>query len=51
MINGAIDLSGQDVGDRLEQIGESLDPKLEDLFEKAADAYASFAIENAKRAG
>ncbi|WP_162626509.1 lipase chaperone [Acinetobacter sp. CFCC 10889] len=51
VIQGSIDLSGQDVGDRLEQIGENLPPELEPLFEQAADAYAAFAIENAKRAG
>ncbi|WP_065994777.1 defense against restriction DarA-related protein [Acinetobacter defluvii] len=51
VIQGAIDLSGQDVGERLEQIGENLPPELEPLFEQAADAYAAFAIENAKRAG
>ena len=51
VIQGSVDLSGQDVGDRLEQIGENLPPELESLFEQAADAYAAFAIENAKRAG
>ena len=51
VINDEIDLSSQDVGDRLEQIGENLPSELEVLFEQSADAYATFAIENAKRAG
>ena len=34
----------------LEQIGEDLDPALEDLFEQAAEVYAQFAINNAQSA-
>lgn len=51
VIHGGIDLTDPLVGDRLEQIGENLPSELESLFEQAADVYAAFAIENAKKAG
>lgn len=50
VIAGAVDLGADATGERLEQIGEDLDPALEDLFEQAAEAYAQFAINNAQNA-
>lgn len=50
VIAGAVDLGADATGERLEQIGEDLDPALEDLFEQAAEVYAQFAINNAQSA-
>lgn len=50
VIAGTVDLGADATGERLEQIGEDLDPALEDLFEQAAEVYAQFAINNAQSA-
>lgn len=51
VIAGAVDLLANDTGDRIEQIGENLDPALESLFEQAIDAYSQAAIKNAQSMG
>ena len=51
VIAGTVDLLAGDTGDRIEQIGENLDPALEALFEQAIDAYSQAAIKNAQSMG
>ena len=48
LIAGLVDLAADETGARLESMAEGLDPALESLFEQAAEAYAQFAINNAK---
>lgn len=47
LINNDIDLSSDSTGERLEVIGENLDPELEALFEQAVNQYAEFALNSA----
>ncbi len=45
VIDGKEDLSdGEAVEAELERIGENLTPELEAMFEKAADAFAAYAV-------
>lgn len=51
VVAGNVDLLADATGDRIEQIGENLDPALESLFEQAIDAYSQAAIKNAQSMG
>lgn len=51
VIAGNVDLLAEDTGNRIEQIGENLDPSLEALFEQAIEAYSQAALKNAQNLG
>lgn len=51
VIAGNVDLLADETGNRIEQIGENLDPSLEALFEQAIEAYSQAALKNAQNLG
>ena len=51
VIASKVDLLAEDTGNRIEQIGENLDPSLEDLFEQAIEVYSQAALKNAQNLG
>ena len=44
LIAGKLDLGDPSTGDKLEQIGENLEPSLQPLFDQAAEVYADYSI-------
>ncbi|MBU3845860.1 MAG: hypothetical protein H9855_02575 [Candidatus Acinetobacter avistercoris] len=44
VIDGKADMSAPEFSEKLLELAEDLDPSLEELFEKASDAYADYAI-------
>lgn len=48
VIAGNVDLLSEDTANRIEQIGDNLDPAHEDLFEQAIEAYSQAALKNAQ---
>lgn len=48
VIAGNVDLLSEDTANRIEQIGENLEPAHEALFEQAIEAYSQAALKNAQ---